>query len=121
MKVKNFDVALTLKVTIPNTLAMEYRALGFKTGNMALVKLSQEIEDDDAFIERILVDNVRHILGRELPARIEQGGFGVKIVPLALQRANLEDVIDTADVAVDDSQLSLPLEDDPDLKVGGTD
>lgn len=121
MKVKNFDVALTLTVAIPDTLVMEYRALGFRTGNMDLVKLSQEIDDDDAFIERILVDNVRHILGRELPARIEQGGFGVKIVPLALQRAHLDDAIDTADVAVDESQLPLPLEDDPYLKVGGTD
>lgn len=100
MKTINVDVALTVAITIPSNIATEYRRLGFITGNKDLVKLSNEIHDDDEFILRIISDNIRFVTGRTLPQVLESGGFGVKIVPLALQAAKgTEDAPTTAEVA----------------------
>lgn len=100
MKTINMDIALTVAITIPSNIATEYRRLGFITGNKDLVKLSNAIHDDDEFIHRIISDNIRSVLGGTLPKVLESGGFGVKIIPLALQRANeKEETPSTEEVA----------------------
>jgi len=112
------DIALTLQVTIPDNLAQQYRQLAFTAGDVKLARLSSELDDDKDFTDRILHDNVRYIMSKTLPQFLESGGFGVKVVPLALREAHVSD----AEVK-DDAQGELPFADgdNPDLKVGGTD
>ncbi len=101
MRTVNIDVALTLKVSTPDNLAMQYRQLPFTTGNVKMAKLSAELPNDDDYLERILNDNIRHVLTVNLPQFLEAGGFGVRIIPLALQRANIEELPTTAEIAAE--------------------
>lgn len=92
MKDLNIDVALTLKVVVPTKLASEYRQLALSNGNVALANLSAELKDDQDFIQRIITDNVKHGVNHILPRYLEQGGIGVTVVPLAVQRADVTEV-----------------------------
>lgn len=118
MRNLNIDVALTLNVTIPDNLAQQYRQLAFTAGDVKLARLSSELKEDKDFAERILHDNIRYVVSKALPQFLESGGFGVKVVPLALREAHVSDA-----EAKDDAQGELAFADgdDPDLKVGGTD
>lgn len=98
MKNLTIDVALTLKVTVPSELAGKYRQLPLISGDAALAELSAECPDDDDFIQAILSLTIKDVLKRGLPARLEDGGFGVRVVPLALQRANVEDAPSTEEI-----------------------
>lgn len=88
MRTVNYDIALTLGVTIPDNLAGQYRSLVFSAANKELAKLSSELTDDDDFVERILHDNIRHLLTKQLPQYLEAGGFGVTVIPLAQREAH---------------------------------
>ena len=118
MRNLNIDVALTLNVTIPDNLAQQYRQLAFSAGDAKLARLSSELPDDKDFAERILHDNIRYIVSQTLPQFLESGGFGVKVVPLALREAHVTDAELKAEA---EGELAFADGDDPDLKVGGTD
>lgn len=98
MKNLTIDVALTLKVTVPSELAGKYRQLPLLTQNKALADLSAKHPDDADFIQAIINRNIQQVLQFDLPALFELGGFGVRVVPLALQRANVEDAPSTEEI-----------------------
>lgn len=116
MRTLNIDVALTLRVTIPDNLAQQYRQLAFTAGDVKLARLSSELTDDKDFADRILHDNIRFVMAQALPQFLESGGFGVKVVPLALREAHQPEDAEFKDYA----QAELPFEED-EAKVGGTD
>lgn len=98
MKNLTIDVALTLKVTVPSELAGKYRQLPLLTKNKALADLSAQHPDDADFIQAIINQSIQQAMKFDLTSRLEDGGFGVRVVPLALQRANVEDAPSTEEI-----------------------